>query len=93
MQTLSFKRGLREWHFNVQRRIQSLLETDRWASPVRQYQVTQTSRAGLLTGLPDFDLGLGLSVRPGGATWSGSPTPCCNRSVSSIGRAVRERVW
>ena len=26
-------------------------ETDRWASPNRQYHVTQTSRAGLLTNL------------------------------------------
>ena len=50
-QTLSFKPGLHEWHFNVQRRIQRLLETDRWAFPARQYQITQTSRAGLLTGL------------------------------------------
>ena len=32
--TLAFKPGLREWHFNVQRRIQRRLETDRWASPV-----------------------------------------------------------
>jgi hypothetical protein len=62
--TLSFKPGLGTWHFNVQRRIQGLLETDRWASAGRQYQVTQTSRAGLLTNLPAIDLGQGLSVRP-----------------------------
>ena len=35
IQTLSFKPGLREWHFNVQRRIQRRLETDRWAFPAR----------------------------------------------------------
>src|SRR6185295_6540344 len=29
MQTLSFKPGLREWHFNVQRHIQRELENDR----------------------------------------------------------------
>ena len=29
--------NLRQWHFNVQRRIQRTLETDRWASPERQY--------------------------------------------------------
>jgi len=75
VQTLSFKPGLREWHFNVQRRIQRLLETDRWASPNRQYQVTQTSRAGLLTGLPDFTLGLGLTVRPAVTTGGGVPAP------------------
>ena len=75
MQTLSFKPGLREWHFNVQRRIQRLLETDRWASPARQYQVTQTSRAGLLTDLPDFSQGLGLSVRPAATGGGGIPAP------------------
>ena len=75
MQTLSFKPGLHEWHFNVQRRIQALLETDRWASPGRQYQVTQTSRAGLLTALPDFSQGLGLSVRPAVTTGGGTPAP------------------
>jgi hypothetical protein len=31
IQTLAFKPGLREWHFNVQRRIQGRLEVDRWA--------------------------------------------------------------
>lgn len=75
VQTLSFNPGLHEWHFNVQRRIQRLLEIDRWASPARQYQVTQTSRAGLLTGLPDFNLGRGLSVRPAVTTGGGIPGP------------------
>jgi hypothetical protein len=74
-QTLSFKPGLREWHFNVQRRIQRLLETDRWAFPARQYQVTQTSRAGLLSGLPDFSQGVGLSIRPAVTAGGGVPGP------------------
>ncbi len=73
--TLAFKPGLHEWHFNVQRRIQARLETDRWASPNRQYQVTQTSRAGLLTNLPDFDLGVGLTVRPAVTSGGGIPAP------------------
>ena len=71
--TLAFKPGLHEWHFNVQRRIQRRLETDRWASPVRQYVVTQTSRAGLLTDLPDFNLGVGLSIRPAMTAGGGIP--------------------
>ena len=62
--TLGFKRGLDEWGFNVQRRIERMQETDRWASPSQDYSVFQTSRAGLLTGLPRFDVGLGLAVRP-----------------------------
>src|SRR5262245_50707730 len=75
VQTLAFKPGLREWHFNVERRIQRRLETDRWASPNRQYRVTQTSRAGLLTGLPEFDLGAGLTVRPAATGGGGLPAP------------------
>src|SRR5207253_1276623 len=75
MQTLSFKPGLHEWHFNVQRRVQRLLETDRWAFPARQYQVTQTSRAGLLTGLPAFSQGRGLSIRPAMTAGGGVPAP------------------
>jgi len=74
LQTLAFKPGLREWHFNVQRQIQRRLETDRWASPSRQYQVTQISRAGRLTGLPDFDLGRGLSIRPAVTGGGGMPS-------------------
>ncbi len=73
--TLAFKPGLSTWHFNVQRRIQGLLETDRWASAARQFQVTQTSRAGLLTNLPTIDLGQGLSVRPAVRADAGVPAP------------------
>jgi hypothetical protein len=73
--TLSFNPDLRAWHFNVQRRIQGLLETDRWASAARQYQVTQTSRAGLLTNLPVIDLGRGVSVRPAVRAGAGVPAP------------------
>jgi len=73
--TLAFKPGLHEWQFNVERRIQRRLETDRWAFPNRQYQVTQTSRSGLLTGLPDFDLGRGLTLRPAVTGGGGIPAP------------------
>jgi hypothetical protein len=75
IQTLTFNPNLRQWHFNVQRRIQRRLETDRWAFPARQYQVTQTSRAGLITGLPEFALGLGLTIRPALTTGGGVPAP------------------
>jgi hypothetical protein len=73
--TLSFNADLREWHFNVQRRIQRRLEIDRWAFPARQYQITQTSRAGLLTDLPAFDLGVGLTIRPAVTGGGGVPSP------------------
>jgi hypothetical protein len=64
VRSLQFARGLTTWGFNVQRRVQRRLENDRWASPVRDFKVTQTFRAGDLTDVPPFALGLGLSVRP-----------------------------
>jgi hypothetical protein len=73
--SLNFNPTLREWHFNVQRRLQRPLETVRWAFAARQYQITQTSRAGLLTELPTFDLGPGLTVRPALTTGAGLPAP------------------
>ncbi len=80
--SLLFRRGLTSWAFNVQRRIQRLLETDRWSTPDRDVKFGMTSRAGLLTGIPAFDLGVGMSVRPAvtgaagvaapGEQWDGS---------------------
>jgi hypothetical protein len=64
IKSLSFKKGLRSWGFNVQRRVQRLQETSRWSGASQDYEIYQTSRAGLLSGLPKFDFGLGLSVRP-----------------------------
>lgn len=64
VRSLVFGQDLEEWGFNIERRIQRLQETDRWAGPRRDYRVTQTSRAGRLTGLPRFALGVGLSLRP-----------------------------
>jgi len=64
IKTLRFGIGLRQWGFNVERRIQRLLETDRWASPNRNFQVTNISQAGQLTSIPVFQQGRGLTVRP-----------------------------
>ena len=73
IRSLQFSGGLTTWGFNVQRRVQRLLENDRWASPVRDFKITQTFRAGRLTDLPAFALGLGLSVRPSLMGSSGVP--------------------
>ena len=64
IQSISFKKGLTNWGFNVERRIQRNQETIRWANVQRDQWFIQTSRAGLLTDLPEFDYGLGLNVRP-----------------------------
>ena len=75
LKTIMFGKELTEWGFNIQRRIQAILETDRWASPGRQFQVTHVNRAGLLAGLPQFQLGRGLSVRPSLTGGGGQPSP------------------
>jgi len=64
IKTLRFGIGLKQWGFNVERRIQRLLETDRWASPNRNFKVTNISQAGQLTSIPTFQQGRGLTVRP-----------------------------
>ncbi|KPJ75970.1 MAG: hypothetical protein AMS19_13475 [Gemmatimonas sp. SG8_23] len=64
VRSLSFRSGVPEWGFNVERRLERLQEVSRWASPVRDAKVTQPSRAGQLQNLPEFTLGLGLTVRP-----------------------------
>jgi hypothetical protein len=64
IKSLSFKKGLTNWGLNVQRRVQRLQETSRWSGASLDYEVFQTSRAGMLTDLPAFDYGMGLSVRP-----------------------------
>jgi hypothetical protein len=64
VRSIGFKPHLTTWGFNVERRVQRLQETSRWAGVNRDYEIFQTSQAGLLTDLPEFDLGLGLTVRP-----------------------------
>ncbi len=81
--TLTFKEGLDAWGFNVQRRIQRLLETSRWANPRRDFKVTHTRHAGRLVGLPDFDLGVGLSVRPALVTGFEKPSRDEDRDLDS----------
>jgi len=63
VKTLSFKNGLHEWGFNIERRIQRLLEKDRWTAIQRDYKVITLSRSGILKNLPGFNLGLGLLVK------------------------------
>jgi uncharacterized protein DUF5916 len=62
--SLSFRRGVKDWGFNLQRRVQRLQETSRWSGASLDYELFQTSRAGVLTNLPDLRYGLGLSIRP-----------------------------
>ena len=85
IKSLSFKPGLNAWGFNVQRSVQRLLETSRWAGANRDYEIYQTSHAGLLTDLPQFDLGLGLSIRPSLVTNANRPAPDEDRVYKAEG--------
>jgi hypothetical protein len=64
MQSISFKKGLKTWGFNIERRIQRLQETDRWSGNSLDIEIFQVGRAGLLTDLPTFQTGRGLTIRP-----------------------------
>lgn len=73
VQSLSFDPTLQEWGFNVERRLERLQEVSRWSSPRRDAKISQTSRAGRLTGLPGFSIGVGLTVRPAVVGGGGKP--------------------
>jgi Domain of unknown function (DUF5916) len=64
VKSLAFRDGLSTWGFNIERRIQRFQETDRWAGAQQNYAIDQVVRAGVLTQLPEFGLGIGLSIRP-----------------------------
>jgi hypothetical protein len=65
IQSLSFRKGLTEWGFNIERRLEEVQETGRWSSPTRDAKISQSSRAGRITNLPEFNFGIGLTIRPG----------------------------
>ena len=75
VKSLSFPAGADQWAFNVQRRVQAALATDRWAATRRDRKFGQTTDAGRLTGLPRFDLGHGQSIRPAVVAGGGKPGP------------------
>ena len=64
IKSLSYGQDLNEWGFNIQRRVQRLQETSRWAGAKRDHMIYQTNQAGILSDLPAFDHGVGLSIRP-----------------------------
>ena len=73
--SLAYRKHATSWGFNLERRIQRLQENGRWAGANLDYEVYQTSHAGLLTDLPAFDLGVGMSIRPAFVGSSRKPAP------------------
>ncbi len=61
--TLTYNKSLDSWGFNIERRIQRLLEVNRWSGISMNYTIGQTRHAGLITGLPGFSPGIGLTPR------------------------------
>ena len=93
LRSLLFRPGIDAWGFNIQRRIQQLQETGRWASPKRNYEITQTSQAGLLTSLPSTDLGIGLSIRPSVKVGSGKDHPGASyKNTADLSLDANQRV-
>lgn len=76
IKSIAFKKGLESWGFNVQRNVQRLQEVSRWSAVSRDFEIYQTSRAGLLESLPAaFNYGLGMSVRPSVTTRARTASP------------------
>lgn len=61
--TLTYNKSLDSWGFNVERRVERLLEVNRWSGISMDYTIGQTRHAGLLSELPDFNPGIGLTPR------------------------------
>lgn len=64
IRSINYGKGNPVWGFNIERRVERLQEVSRWSAAGRDFALSQTARAGLLTDLPDFDLGWGTSIRP-----------------------------
>jgi hypothetical protein len=64
IQSLGFAQDLDAWGLNIERHVTRIQETSRWAGADLDYEIYLTSQAGLLTDLPEFDLGVGLTVTP-----------------------------
>ncbi len=64
--TIGFSPGLKEWGFNISRYLARGRETSRWASPSLDVDLSQTVRAGHISGLEGMSQGVGLDVKPYG---------------------------
>ena len=59
--SLTFKRNINSWGFNIERRVHRLMEVDRWTAISQDYKLGQTIQAGVLANLSEFNLGLGMT--------------------------------
>jgi hypothetical protein len=61
--TMTYNKSLDSWGFNIERRIQRLLEVNRWSAISMDYTIGQTRHAGELKDLHGFNPGIGLTPR------------------------------
>ena len=92
IKSLGYKKGLSAWGFNVQRRVQRLQEVSRWAGANLDYEIYQTSRSGLLVNLPQFDFGVGLSIRAATVGTIGRPDGENTETDGDISLDVTQRL-
>jgi len=64
IQSLSYRKGLDRWGMNFERHVQNIQETSRWSGAKLDFEIFQMGVAGQLKGLPAFDQGVGLTIRP-----------------------------
>jgi hypothetical protein len=64
--TIGFSPGSTEWGFNIARYLARGREKSRWASPSLDAKVSQTAKAGHISGLEGLSQGVGLDVKPYG---------------------------
>lgn len=65
---LNYKEGLLEWGFNAERYIKRLMEKSRWTAIKRDYNVGQMIHSGKLINIPEFDYGIGTTIKFSGIT-------------------------
>lgn len=61
--TMTYNKSLDAWGFNIERRIQRLLEVNRWSGISMDYTIGQTRHAGEIAEIPRFNPGIGLTPR------------------------------
>ncbi|RMG76969.1 MAG: hypothetical protein D6707_11715, partial [Bacteroidetes bacterium] len=63
VKTMSFGENLNSWGFNIERRIERLLEIDRWTAINQNQKVSSLNEEGIINGINKFDLGKGLLIK------------------------------
>jgi hypothetical protein len=61
--SLTYKKDLDKWGFNIERRVQRLMEVSRWTAISQDHKMGQTIQAGTLNNIPSFNMGIGMTPK------------------------------